>query len=387
MLKCASVFTHEIDDPEKALTEIKTQMDKKLTLLDHSAGIVMCHTEFVASGVLKHICQNLPFDLAGTTTSSQAVNDDTGELILTIFVMTSDDVRFRTGITDSLNDGIDEPVKAAYEKAAAAESALPALAIVLSPFSIEKHSGDAHVRAWKKIIPGTPLFGTLAVDDTVSFEKNRVIYRGADTKEAAAFVLCYGNITPRFFIAALPQNDAISLQAVVTKSKGNFVHEINHKSAQTFFADLGTPESMITVPLMVNLLNQEDYDGIPVIRGQAGFTEEGTGIFCGDVDEGSTVSLVKFDFDDILSASQKGIERINTQAEVNGALLFSCISRRMLLLGAGAPLSELKAAKDTINPDIPFMMGYSGGEFCPTSVKNNVPANRFHNFSLIILVV
>jgi len=58
-----------------------------------------------------------------------------------------------------------------------------------------------------------------------------------------------------------------------------------------------------------------------------------------------------------------------------------------VLLGADKSLSELQIAKDTINPDIPFMMGYAGGEFCPTSVKNGVPTNRFHNDSLIILVV
>ena len=115
MLKCASAYTYEIDDPEAAFKEIKAQLDEKITLLEHTVGIIMCHPEFVGSGVLKHISEQLPFDSAGATTSSQAVNGEAGELILTIFVMTSDDVWFRTGVTGDLSEHIDAPVKAAFE--------------------------------------------------------------------------------------------------------------------------------------------------------------------------------------------------------------------------------------------------------------------------------
>ena len=52
-----------------------------------------------------------------------------------------------------------------------------------------------------------------------------------------------------------------------------------------------------------------------------------------------------------------------------------------------SPLMELETARDTINPDIPFMIGYAGGEICPTLVRNGVPTNRYHNYSLVILVV
>jgi hypothetical protein len=51
------------------------------------------------------------------------------------------------------------------------------------------------------------------------------------------------------------------------------------------------------------------------------------------------------------------------------------------------PLVELQTALSTIRPDIPFMIGYAGGEICPTSIKNGIPANRFHNYSLVALVV
>ena len=101
-MKCASVYTYEIDDPGVALEEIKEQIGEKLTLLENTVGIVMCHPEFIMSGVFRHISENLPFDLVGATSSVQSVNGEAGELILTIFIMTSDDVRFVTGATENL---------------------------------------------------------------------------------------------------------------------------------------------------------------------------------------------------------------------------------------------------------------------------------------------
>ena len=388
MLKCASVYTYEIDNHETALAEIKAQLDKKITLLKNSVGIIMSHPEFITSGVLKYICDNLPFGIAGVTTASQAVNDEFGELILTLFVMTSDDVWFKTGVADNLNEGIDEPVRAAYEKAAEGEAEPPGLAILFPPFLIKQYAGDAYLKAWKKVIPNAPLFGTLAIDDTVSFNECETIYNGMNKKDAMPFVLCYGNINPRFLVATLPKDNNVPLHAEVTKSSGSLVQEINHIKVRKFFEDVGIyNENMLTVPLFVDLTKRDDYDGVPVANGIAVFKEDGSAIFCGDVDEGSAFSLLSFTVEGILSTSLREIKRISEQSNVNGALLFPCVARRVALMGANKPLAELQVAKDEINPNIPFMMGYAGGEICPTSIINGAPTNRFHTYSLVILVI
>ena len=36
---------------------------------------------------------------------------------------------------------------------------------------------------------------------------------------------------------------------------------------------------------------------------------------------------------------------------------------------------------------LPFMAGYAGGEMSPTRMRDGVPTNRFHNYSLIALVL
>jgi len=390
-VKCASVFTYEIDDPKIALEEIKAQLENKITLLKNSVGIIMCHPEFISSGVVKHISENLPFDLAGVTTSSQAVNNEAGELILTIFVMTSDDTRFRTGVTESVNEGIDGPTKKAFDKAAAGVSEMPKLALIFPPL-ILKYAGDAYINAWKQVIPDVPVFGTIAIDDTLTFEGSETIFNGESYKTSMPFVLCYGSINPRFLVGTLPQDKAMPYKGEITKSSGPFVQEINNINAYKYFESIGfasngaLAESFLFVPFVIDQKKREDYDGIPVMRGHASFTEDGTAIFRGDVDEGATFTLLTSNSDDVLSTTRQKIEQLNELTDINGILMFPCIVRRMMTMRI-KPMMELETVRSTINQDIPFMMGYSGGEICPTSISNGKPTNRFHNYSLVILIV
>ena len=391
MLKCASIYTCEIDDPEIAFNEVKAQLDEKLALLGHTAGVIMCHPEFINSGVLNHICENLPFDLAGVTTSSQAVNDAAGELILTIFVMTSDDVWFRTGVTDAMDENIDTPVKTAFDKASAGVNESPGLALIFPPI-IMKYAGDAYVNAWQKLIPNTPIYGTLAVDDTPDFTENETIYNGERFKTSMPFILCYGNITPRFIIGTFPEDRVMPYKGEVTKSNGHFVHEINNMNAAKYFESIGFIKegvpvvNYLFVPFAIDQKKRADYDGTPVIRVIASFTDDGAAIFHGAVDEGSTFSILTCTLDDVLSTTNQVVEKINEQAGVNGVLLFSCIVRRVMTMSVNS-MMELKAVRGTINPGIPFMMGYAGGEICPTLIRDGVPTNRYHNYSLVILVI
>ena len=385
MLKCASLYTSEVDSSEIAISEIKQQLDKKLKLLDHTVGIIMCHPEFIVSGVLKTLCNSLPFDLAGITTSSQAVNEESGELILTIFVMTSDDIRFKTGVIENMSDGVDGAIKAEYDKIAKEIPASPKLALIFPPFGL--YAGDAYVRAWGKVIPNTPLFGTCAIDDTSDFSECQTIYNGTNYKIAMTFVLCYGNINPRFMIATLSESNIVSSKAYVTKANGNCMYQINNDNALKYFEDLGFVDSVRYTPFMIDFLKREDYDGVPVIRGHAFFTEDGASVFYGDVDEGSSFTMLKNDPNDIMATTRQKLENINELSDINGVILFPCVVRRASLMGVNKHLQELQSARDIINPKIPFMMGYAGGEICPTSVRNGVPTNRFHNHSLVILVI
>jgi hypothetical protein len=388
MLKCASVFTCELDDRNIALDEIKSQLDSKIKLLKNTVGIIMCNPEFIYSDIVEYVCAGLPFDIVGITSSSQSTNDEIGELILTLFVMTADDIQFSAGVTERLVTDLYEPTKKAYEAAAAGQTGLPKLVLTFPPFLFETFSGDLYIETWNNILPGVPQFGSVTTDDTADFSECSTIYNGKDTKDTMPFILCYGNISPRFIIATLDEVSGISLKAVVTKAKDNIVYEINNIITKDFFKEsLGISGSMISVPLLVDSPIAKDYDGIPVIREQSSVTEEGAGVFAGKIEVGSKLLLLKADEESILSTSLKGLLKLNDMEDINGALIFTCVSRRTMLMSVNKPLAEMQLVKDTIRTDIPYMLGGSGGEICPTSVKDGVAFNRNHDYSMVILVV
>ena len=131
--------------------------------------------------------------------------------------------------------------------------------------------------------------------------------------------------------------------------------------------------------------NRDDYDNIPVIRGKAAYLEDGTAVFLGDIDEGSNFIMLNADSKDIEVSTRKTIEQMNAMENINGALIISCHGRFIKTLQLGDKY-EILAVKEKIIPNISFSMLYAAGEFCPTSIKNNIPINRFHNYTIVMVI-
>jgi len=389
MLRCASAYTYDIDNAKQACSDIRRQLDEQIELLEHTLGIIMCHTEFIVSGALKAVCDSLPFDTIGMTTAVQAVNGESGELILTLFVMTSDDIVFKTGVTDGLEHGITAPVNTAYTAASAGNA--PALVLAFAPF-IRKYSGDAYVNAWRVTAWGAPVFGAVATDDTRTNDLCETIYNGSMYKTEMPFALCYGNIRPRFVVGTFLYEKSLPHRGVVTKSCGSAVNEINNANAYTYFENLGytkngfLTDNYILMPFVADQMKRGDYDGIPVIRGFHSFTEDGSAVFLGDIDEGSVISLLANEPEDVLTITRQKAQELSGLPDVNGVLIFTCIARRLMTL-AISPLAELECLGEAMREGLPFMAGYAGGEMSPTRMRDGVPTNRFHNYSLIALVL
>jgi hypothetical protein len=306
--------------------------------------------------------------------------------------MTSDDVQFRSGVTGDLDDGIDEPVKIALDTANCGMTEQPKLALIFPPLML-KYAGDAYINACEQVIPNVPIFGSIAVDDTIAFDGSETIHNGENYRVAMPFVLCYGCITPRFILGTLPQNKKIPYRGEITKSDGPFVKEINNISAYRFFESCGiasnssfSDRQLHFIPFVIEPKKREDDDGTPVVRGVATFIGDGITVFRGNVEEGSTFFMLQSDYRDVLSTIRQKMEEINRLSDINGVLVFPCIVRRMMTMHI-SPIIELQNAKNAVNPAIPFMAGYAGGEICPTSIRDGIPTNRFHNYSLSVLVV
>jgi len=397
MLKCASLFTKEIDDPDLALSQIRAQLVKKIELMKNTVGVIMCHMEFVDSGVLTRIAEDMPFDVAGITTTAQAVNGAVGEMMLTVFVMTSDTIKFKAGMAESVAEEVEGPLRAAVDRAAGGASAAPSLVLAFPPLAAGK-SGDEFTDAWDSILPGVPVFGTLSVNDYPDLSNGKAIFRGDALRAGHSFILCYGDVNPRFLIATLPEKSKMPHMGEVTKSQASVVSEIDGRSARDYLKRLGftekgfNPEGETSsagfwfVPFLVSHRNRSDYDGVPVLRGLDSIAEDGSAVFSGKMDEGSTFTMLYMSADSAAVETKAKLGAIRDMPGVNGVLVFSCVVRHMMFMQKDNPLEELELAKETL-PDAPFLMGYAGGEYCPTSAKGGVHVNRYHDYSLVALVL
>ncbi|GHV34756.1 hypothetical protein FACS18949_11390 [Clostridia bacterium] len=388
MLKCASLYTREMDDTAAACGEILSQLGEKLTLQANTIGIVTCHSEFILSGALKAICDALPFDTVGMTTASLAASGVTDELILSVFVITSDDVSFKTGRTGGLRSDTLEKTRSAYESVKS--DAAPALILAFAPL-LQENPGDVYASVWGELLPQVPVFGSLAIDGSVDFTESRTLYNGEESDDGMAFALCYGNIHPRMFVTAQPEDGRVFAGGEVTKADGPFIREINGEPAYNFYEKTGlaldglaTRRVMLT-PFVADLKTRADYDGVPVMRGFVGFTPEGGALMRGCVDEGSLFTIASYSADNVMDIASKRVELVNAQTEINGMLSFSCITSRITL--GTEQRREMELYRDEINPEVPFCAAYSGGELCPTSVRDGKAINRFHNYTLITLIL
>ena len=380
MIKALFAYTESIDDAEMAVQEILEQLDIKNNLKQNTVAIMACHYEFVNSGVVEAVCKSLPFDIIGTTTPSQAVSNAKGTLMLSLTVLTSDDVSFKTIITESL---LEEPAKVIKTTYTDKVTQPPALIFAYAGFLIQ-NSGDEYVSTITEVSGGIPCFGTLAVDNTSDFAYSFMIYNGTVYRDRMGMILFYGDINPRFKVANISDNKIISKSALITKSAGHVLQEVNGKPVAEYFEELGLTKASEHNYAMTSLPFMIDYcDGTPkVSKVFVAMTEDKNALCAGIMPEGSALYIGVFDKDDVLLTTGNAVsEMLSESNDISCVFMYSCIARNMTL-GADY-FGEIDLIAEKLG-DIPFTIAYSGGEMCPTQVSDKSAINRFHNNAFVL---
>lgn len=411
MIKALAAYTAEVDDVNLAVEQIKSQLGNLDDgLFKNTIGIISCHYEYVNSGVFKAICDTLPFETVGTISSAQSVPGVFNTLLFTLLVLTSDDVAFIKTLTPSLTSEpgkhITEAYTAACRSAAAGNSAAadrntaanrnaaaggggekPDLILVFAPFMIQ-NSGDEYVNVLSDISGGAPCFGTIAVDDTLDFSNCFLLADGEYYRDKMALVLFYGEgggkVKPKFYVANISENRMLSTSAVVTKSAGPVLMEVNERPVIEYFDNLGLVKASETQYAMSSLPFLLDYnDGTPkVSKIFVALTPEKFAICAGAMPEGSTLYMATTDRDDVLLTTSDAIDSIVKDIPDSSVILvYSCISRSMTL--AADQFMEMELLNEKIAEKLPYMMVFSGGEICPTHLSSDKAINRFHNNAFI----
>jgi hypothetical protein len=387
LIRSYTAYTNEIDDVDGAVAEILEQLGlaEEGRLLRHSVGVITCFAEYLESGVVKALCERLPFDVVGATTVINSSCGEIGEAMLALMVLTSDDVLFSTSVSEPLSGEEEAPLRACYEAAAAALPGKPVLMLSFLPL-LASIGGDYYVERMTDISGGVLNFGTIAVDHNEDYHDSRVTRNGDSWTDRLAVVLMYGEVAPSFFIGTISNDKVFREKGVVTASRSNQLHTVNGIPIIEYLKSLGLPQNedgtisgANSFPLIV-----DSNDGtLPAVRTMFAFTPEGYAVCGGIIPEGSTLSIGSFSPQEIVGTTSRTLEETLRAGEYQALLMYSCIGR-YFAQGYETTAEMEQVQKWVAQAGTPYFAAYSGGELCPVRGAEGRWVNRSHGNSFII---
>ncbi len=380
MIEMRTAFTLEIDDEEDAVAEILDQLQLEQGLRANTVGIINCFSDAVDTGVMQAVSRSLPFDTVGFTSSGMASGHQTATIMLTVSVLTSDDVCFATVGTESLMEEQITPVSKAYQEGLEKLNVDKADLILAYAPMIHHVGGELLLQTLDQVCQGTPVFGSIAADHTELHDTCKIFCNGVASDTSMCFILMSGAVQPHFIVETLPDEKVQKQKAIITKSDNNIIYEVNDMPFLEYMKTLGLSEGegiegAASIPIIV------DYkDGTrPVARVIFTILEGGGAVCGGAMPENATLAIGSLDYEDILSTARIKVAEIAALKGYGGALLYPCLARAFVL---GAEMeAELDIIRDALDGVIPYQAAYSGGEMCPLYLSGGGTVNRFHNFT------
>ena len=382
MTKTLVACTYEADNQQVAVEQIVSGLKLEGNLLKHSIGIISCHYEFVLSGVVQAICDALPFDVVGSVSSAISACNNSDMLLMSIMVITSDDIEFVKILTEPIAEAADTAIANSYKKSAK-QGQKPALILAYAPF-IPQNVGDEYIDVISEVSGGAPCFGSLAADGTLYFSDSYTIFNGKHYTDRMVMVLAYGSISPKFYVAHISPDKVLPKTATITKSDRHIIMELDKRPVISYFEDLNLTNVGSTMFDMALLPFMLDYkDGTPsVAKTFVLMTPDGYALCAGAVPEGCSLNVAMTDADDIIVTTNKFADDIFADIEnASGLLIYSCIARSMAL--GNEQFREMNLIEKKLSGRLNYMMAYCGGEMCPTAESEGSHSNRFHNNTII----
>ncbi|MFN4028260.1 MULTISPECIES: FIST signal transduction protein [Flavobacterium] len=227
-----------------------------------------------------------------------------------------------------------------------------------------------------------PIFGGLAGDE-YHFEKT-IVGLNADATQGKIVAIGFYGDNIHFGFASEGGWSDFGPEREVTQSDKNVLYKIGDRFALDIYKEyLGKyadelPGSSLYFPLSM----KEDGHSKPVVRTILSIDEKNKSMtFAGNIPEGSTVRLMKGNFDKLVDASYQAATRIrdNQTQTPQLALLVSCVGRKIVL--GNRTEEEIEAVKEVFGKNLLVCGFYSYGEISPT--LSNV-ACELHNQTMTI---
>jgi hypothetical protein len=175
----------------------------------------------------------------------------------------------------------------------------------------------------------------------------------------------------------------VGREAVVTKSEGDIVYEVDDQPVLEFYKHYtGGMEPAPDLPLAV----YDDDSGRSYLRAPMHYDHEaGTVTFLGGVPEGARVNISMASTDEILDGTVSSLDdALDGLPELfipEGALIASCATRNMLL--GSRTSEEIERIRKGLGGDVPVSGFYAFGEI---SSMGNSSTVRFHNETCVTVL-
>jgi len=382
MIKSFTAFTSEIDDVELAVQEIVDKLDPENNCLTSTVAIITCYHEFATSGVIAELYNKMGFPIIGITSTATSSSGGCGQLGLSVMMITSDDVVFTAACSSSLKDGLREPFEQMYKNALVGHVESPKLIIGNAPLMLN-YAGDHYVEMMDIVSGGVPHFGAMPIDNSTDYSDSYVIFNDKVDRDFYAIIVASGNIKPRFLYSSFSPEFILNQSAIITKSVGNLLMEIDGQPAVKYMDKIGLHEGRNDSEILhsIPFIFENTDDGDQISRVLMSWSEDEYGICGGLMPEGTLFSLGRWDKDDVLNTTVMTIEDILKNEDISTLLLYSCLARSYAL--DFDVMIEAEKVVETIVDRIPFIYSNVGGEICLTKNAGN---NSFHNNTIIACV-
>ena len=378
MIQMYTARTAEADELQYAMEEIQEHIDFSL-LKKNSCGILLCHMDFIESGMVTALCEALPFPAIGMTSMASADARGHSLFELTLTVLTSDDVTFEVGMTDNITRAnYQQEVENLYAELRSRVPSDPAMILTLAPHVYDV-AGYEVLAVMDAACNGIPIWGSITSGVDFAYEAVQTVCNGKHLQRGLAMMLLHGPVEPKFVVSSLPERNITNNRAIITKSKGSTLYEINGMPVLDYLATVGlviNKENITTTPFMVYY----EADKQPVALGFYTLFDDGSVLTGGELPEGTSFAVGSIDAEGIVDSAQTALKQMLTYQERQATLLFPCVTRYIML--APQQERELNLIGESLGKSgSPFMMGYSGGEICPMPGPDGTLRNRFHNYT------
>lgn len=387
MVQVRVAHTCELDDSAIAIRDIVERLDLA-TLSSNAVGVVTCEKEFIDNGIMQVICANLPFECVGCTTTLSAVPGAADPQQLNVLVLSGDDISFSLGLSTPFGTEHESCVHNLYNATRSRLDATPSMSLVFAPMLFDAPIDDERMATLiSEAVGDIPVFGTLACNYVDGeYIDNGILHNGEYYSDRAAMILIGGDIHPRFTLASIPENRILKQKAVITKSRGSLLIEVNDKPVLEYLESLGLIINGQFVgahayPFIIHKGNGEEAS----TRTIYGVTPEGY-LKCGrKMPLGASLSIGAQDIAAVRITVEKVLSFIDDEKDINAAIFFSCHSRSVTL-GLEERL-EIDLIEKKLGDKAPYMFAYSGGEICPYTLGSGKYRNCFHSDTIVACIL